>query len=216
MKEPRRTLAEALLVGAVALGLGFAANALNPDGLAIRRDYFRTAEPAPASSQPASPDSIESVPPAHSESAASEAAPPAFADAQEAATAERLRERDLQPWTHAQAVAAFEDPMYAAGGSLFVDARKDEEYEQGHVPGAWPLDHYHLERHLDEVLAVARDALQIVVYCNGKDCEDSELAALDLIGFGVDPSRVAVYVGGWEAWRAAGLPVETGPRGARP
>ena len=219
MKEPPRTLLEACLVGAVALGLGLAANALNPDGLAIRRDYFRTAEPAPAAPPPVArqadgaPAPADATPRGKTESAPAESAAPAFADAEEAATAERLRERGLQPWTHAQAVEAFENPMHAAGATLFVDARKDEEYGAGHVPGAWPLDHYHLERSLDDVLAVARDAPQVVVYCHGKDCNDSELAAQDLVGFGVDESRIAVYVGGWTAWTQAGLPVEKGPRG---
>ncbi|MBM3984395.1 MAG: hypothetical protein FJ296_01690, partial [Planctomycetes bacterium] len=56
MKEPARTLLEAALVAAVALGGGLIVNAVHPDGLSLRRDYFRTAEPqAPAPAVEAGP-----------------------------------------------------------------------------------------------------------------------------------------------------------------
>jgi rhodanese-related sulfurtransferase len=218
MNEAARTVAEAVVIGVAALGVGLLTNSVNRDGLALDRDYFRTAEATPGAAPPAAaptpaphtaqPPVAASPPPA--------AAPSAFADAAETATAERLREAGLQPLNQAQALAAFQDPQYAAGGTIFVDARKDEEYLEGHVPGAWQLDHYHLERYIDALLPVAHQALQVVVYCHGKDCTDSEAAALDLTGFGVDPARVAVYVGGWTAWTEAGLPVEKGPRGGGP
>jgi len=220
MNEAARTVAEAVVIGVAALGLGLLTNSVNRDGLALDRDYFRTAEaPSAAAPRPAAAPTPAITPaPAPATAAAPTppapaAAPSAFADAAETATAERLRERGLQPLTQAQALAAYQDPQYAAGGTIFVDARKDEEYVEGHVPGAWQLDHYHLERYIDALLPVAHQALQVVVYCHGKDCTDSEAAALDLTGFGVDPARVAVYVGGWTAWTDAGLPVEKGPRG---
>jgi rhodanese-related sulfurtransferase len=222
MTEPARTIVETLIIAGIALGVGLVANAMNPDGLALDRDYFRTAEAAPVAERAVEPAPEPAPAPAPSLEVAPETqAAPAPAtdagfDAAEAAVADRLRERGLQPLTHAQAVASFEDPQYAAGLTVFVDARKDEDYLAGHVPGAWQLDHYHLDRYLDSVLPVCQQALQVVVYCHGKDCTDSELTALDLVGFGVDVSRVAVYVGGWTSWTAAGQPVEQGARGAGP
>jgi len=223
MNETARTVLEAVLIGVAALGVGLVTNSVNRDGLALDRDYFRTADVTPAAAHapaaapaPTAPHGAQrDTPPAPATAAAPQAAAEGsgFADAEETATAARLREAGLQPLTQAQALAAFRDPQFASGATIFVDARKDEEYLDGHVPGAWQLDHYHLERYIDALLPVAHEALQVVVYCHGKDCSDSEQASLDLTGFGVDPARVAVYVGGWTAWTAAGLPVEKGPRG---
>jgi len=217
MHETARTVLEAVVIGVAALGVGLLTNSVNRDGLALDRDYFRTSEAAPAVAHAPAPAPAPTPPhaaqPAPTPAAAPQAAASEFADAEETATAARLRQAGLQPLTQAQALAAFQDPQYASGATIFVDARKDEEYIDGHVPGAWQLDHYHLERYIDTLLPVAHEALQVVVYCHGKDCNDSEQAALDLTGFGVDPAHVAVYVGGWTAWTAAGLPVEKGPRG---
>ena len=234
MPEPVRTLLESGLMAVVALGLGLGANALNPNGLAISRDYFRTAggggpvvERASAAGAASGPESaVPAVPAVPAVTTAgpgtpSSAAPGAagttpsaeFTDPVEAKAAERLRAAGLAVLTHEQAAALFADPMRAAGGIVFVDARKDADYEEGHIPGAWQLDHYHVERYIADVLAAAQGALQVVVYCHGKECEDSELAALDLLAFGVPGERLHVYVGGWTDWTAAKLPVETGPRG---
>jgi rhodanese-related sulfurtransferase len=253
MKEPARTLLEVLLVGAVALGAGLGANALNRDGLSLKRDYFRTATPATASeaartstdpgapvapTTPASVTAHESPVPGHtaagptgaeSASAPTSAAPLATpttgaGDAGGAASAEapdpvteaasqRLRAEGLQVLTHAEAQALFEDPAYAAGAYVFVDARGDDAYREGHIPGAVQFDRYHPERHVADVTAACAGVLQVIVYCNGKNCEDSELAAQDLPALGIDPRIVHVYVGGWTEWSAAKLPIEKGARG---
>jgi rhodanese-related sulfurtransferase len=209
MHEPARTLAEALLVAAAALGAGLLANALGDDGLSLTRDYFLTAAPPPvvASTAPAAK---------REESAAFEPAPPAVGTAADDGTAAvfaRLQARGLQTLTHAEALAIHADPAREAGLYVFVDARSEGDYRAGHIPGAVPFDRYHPEQHLDGVLAACTGAAKIVVYCIGQDCEDSELAALDLAGFGLPAAAIHVYVGGYTEWTAAGLPVETGAPG---
>jgi len=240
MKEPARTFIEALVVGAVALGAGLVANTLNPDGLSLTRDHFRTASPAlvappappgmAAVVPRAAPDTPSADPEAATAPATSGASgatgasgssrargPAGAADgaqaAADAAVSERLRQRGLQVVTHDEARALFEDPAYAAGAYVFVDARGDDAYRAGHVPGAVQFDRYHLDRHIESVQAACAGALKVIVYCIGVNCEDSEMAAQDLPAFGIDPRAVYVYVGGWTAWSAAGLPVETGARG---
>jgi rhodanese-related sulfurtransferase len=199
-----RTLLESLLIAASGLGLGVLGNGLNPAGLRVERDYFpRGAAPAPtAAAQPAQPAPTEAA-------RAQEAA----ADVESAALA-RLAEHGLQGIRFDEARALFEDPLYAAGALLFIDARHDEDYAEGHVPGALQFDHYHAERYLDAVLAAAPGTSRIVIYCNGGHCEDSEFAAATLGDFLPDPARICVYVGGIEEWRARGMPVETGERGS--
>lgn len=94
--------------------------------------------------------------------------------------------------------------------ALILDARPAAFFTQGHVSGALNLardDFAHDYRRLSGVLKVARDK-PIIVYCSGGACHDSRLVANALLtlGFG----NVRVFIGGWEAWSAAGLPVSTG------
>jgi rhodanese-related sulfurtransferase len=206
MTTPTRTLVEALLIGASGFGLGLLGNALSPAGLRIDRDYFPAAANPPAPAPPTTPA------PAPAPTAAAPAAAGAVAPASEieAKARERLAAHGLTAIGFEEARTLYEDPMYAAGGLLFVDARNDEEYEEGHIPLALQFDHYHAERYLDAVLQAAPGTSRIVVYCNGGNCEDSEFAAATLKDFLAEPERLCVYVGGVEEWRAHGMPIETG------
>lgn len=211
MTTPARTLVEALLIGASGFGLGLLGNALSPAGLRIDRDYF----PAPAAKPPAAPPAPSPAPtPASQDPAPSAAGAAAPASEVETRARERLAAQGLAAIGFEEARALYQDPMYAVGGLLFVDARNDEEYQEGHVPLALQFDHYHAERYLDAVLQAAPGTSRIVVYCNGGNCEDSEFAAATLKDFLAQPETLCVYVGGIEEWRARGMPVETGARGS--
>jgi rhodanese-related sulfurtransferase len=77
-------------------------------------------------------------------------------------------------------------------------------YESGHLPGAV---HLPLEA-VDGVAAGLRKEQEIVVYCSGPTCRNSEQAAARLVGLGF--AAVRVFRGGKAAWQEAGLPLETG------
>jgi 3-mercaptopyruvate sulfurtransferase SseA len=109
----------------------------------------------------------------------------------------------------ADVLGLFENDQ-AAGAHVFVDARADEAYEAGHIPGAVQCDYYRLESYLPEVLTRVGAAEKIIVYCNGGDCEDSLQVCGELLRADVPKARILVFRGGWEAWDAAELPVETG------
>jgi len=218
-----RTLLESLLIAASGLGLGVLGNELSPAGLRVERDYFpRGAAPAPPSVAEPAPSPVQAVaaepstkPAATAPGPAPAEAPPAAAPADvESAALARLAERGLEGIRFDEARALFEDPLYTAGALLFIDARHDEDYAAGHVPGALQFDHYHAERYLDAVIAAAPGTSRIVIYCNGGQCEDSEFAATTLKDFLPESSRISVYVGGIEEWRARDMPVETGARGS--
>lgn len=214
MTTPIRTLVEALLIGASGLGLGLLGNALSPAGLRIDRDYFPAPPAAPPSTPVTAPTPTPAPVPLQKDPAPPAAGAAAPASEVEAKARERLAAQGLTAIGFDEARTLFEDPMYAAGGLLFVDARNDEEYEEGHVPLALQFDHYYPERYLDTVLAAAPGTSRIVVYCNGGNCEDSEFAAATLKEFLAEPERLCVYVGGIEEWRGQGMPVETGARGS--
>jgi rhodanese-related sulfurtransferase len=91
---------------------------------------------------------------------------------------------------------------------LVLDARYRIEYQLAHVPGALSLP----RDEFAEAYAVLKGQLEkdrsqpIVVYCDGKDCEDSKLVQKALRDLGY--SQIAIYKGGWAEWTAAGKPKE--------
>ena len=112
----------------------------------------------------------------------------------------------------AETMEAFQSPAYEVGQCIFIDARNDTAYAEKHIPGAYQLDHYYADRYLPELVPICAEAERIIVYCNGGKCEDSKLAATDLIEAGVISEKIFVYVGGVVAWAKDGLPFERGER----
>ncbi len=167
-----------------------------------------------AAGDPTPPDASPAPPPATD--GLTGAAPPDVGsppdDAVDPAVVERLAAKGLRAATFSEVRALHEDPMYAYEAYVFIDARDDDHYADGHIPGARQFDHFHPERHQEALLQVLPTAMEIIVYCNGGDCEDSESAALFLMGMGADPQRLRVYAGGITEWRARGMPVERGAR----
>ena len=95
---------------------------------------------------------------------------------------------------------------------LLIDARDDQHYEAGHIPGAWQFAHYHPDQYLPSILPACMGAQKVVVYCNGGACEDSEFAAIMLRDAGVPGDNLFVYAGGISEWMTTGQAVETGAR----
>jgi rhodanese-related sulfurtransferase len=97
---------------------------------------------------------------------------------------------------------------------LFLDARRTSVYEQGHIPGArtysvWESDIDDKVRKLFDERSDPRDqALPIVIYCSGGDCEDSHMLAQKL--WGIQFNNVYVYKDGFPDWQQHGAPVHTG------
>lgn len=90
------------------------------------------------------------------------------------------------------------------GETLLLDARSEEAYDFGHIPGAIPLPP---GRALTSSQSEsARNAKLIVVYCGGLDCDASLRAARSLRQAGL--GNIAVYEDGIAAWREAGLPTQ--------
>jgi len=123
-----------------------------------------------------------------------------------------MKEKGLQLTDGPRMVQLFHDPRFKRDIVVFIDARDEDHYQQGHIPGAYEFDPYHPEKYFDTVLPVCQKAEQIVVYCNGGDCDDSESAAILLRNVGIPNLKLFVYVGGIKQWMANGLPVETGAR----
>lgn len=191
---------EAVVVAVVGVLVSFIANALSPRGLVLSRDYF--------------PGAIRPGTSVAARTNASILSGATNAPAAVQLIAARLAAKNLQMVDLAQARELYFDPRYPHGGVVFVDARDDGLYQAGHVPGAHQFDHYRAPNYLAAVLPVCAVAEQIVVYCNGGDCEDSEFAAVTLRESGVPNDKLHIYGGGFTEWSTNGLPVELGARGS--
>ena len=183
---------EAALVAGLGAALAFAANSLSPRGLALRRDNF-----------PPAPSVAELLP--------GPGAPHTSVDTERALEL-KLQAEGLQLGRSNQVMALFKDPRFAQELVVFIDARDERAYEAGHIPGAYSFNRYYPEKYVGTMLQVCGPAQQIVVYCNGGSCEDSEFAARMLSQWGIAASKLMVYGGGITEWTSNHWPVEVGER----
>lgn len=100
------------------------------------------------------------------------------------------------------------EDLWAAGETIFFDARGAGLYGEGHVPRARNLPEAESRQKFPaDILELPRKRA-LVVYCEGGDCQSSLLLAKRLHDEGFKDIRV--MTGGWEEWIKAGLPTETG------
>jgi rhodanese-related sulfurtransferase len=201
-RQLKRVVLEALIVAAIGLAFSLLANLASPRGLSLTRNYFPSSGRTPAEINGSSNSNVNAASPATNGTGQS---------AREIAVA-RLKEIGLQAVDGKEALQLFRDPQYELESIVFIDARDDRHYAEGHIPGAYQFDRYYPEKHLVAVLPACLNATKIVVYCTGGNCEDSEFAALTLKDAGVTQERLSVYVGGITEWAANGWPVELGER----
>ncbi len=190
----KRIVLEALVVGLLGAVIAFGANALSPHGLKLARNYFPGDR---------GPNVVPST-----GGGTNLPGPPAVESA-----ATRLRQKGLEVVDGEGAQTLFNDPRYQQGLVIFIDARPDHNYQEGHIPGAYQFNHYEPEKYLPTVLPACQPAQQIVVYCGGGSCEDSEFAAMMLRDtLGIAREKLLVYVDGITEWKAKGRPIEGGAR----
>ena len=199
MRDVRSVFVEALLLAVIGLAFALIANEFSPRGLRLTRNYFPEIKmPAAVAKLPADGGAANHQPAENATNAA----------------ALRLQERGLQLASAIEVFELFRDPNYEQGLIVFVDARDDEHFAAGHIPGAWQLNHYRPENYLPAVLPACLAALKVVVYCTGGQCEDSEFTAIMLRDAGIQRESLFVYAGGITEWTALGRTIETGARGS--
>ena len=195
-----KILQEAVLVAVAGATFALAANRISPRGLSLTRNYFPTGtNDAMRAGAGANPP--KTVPGTNAAILASPPPPAAPKQPPELQMVDRLR-----------AVELFHNSHLQPGAIVFIDARDEENYLGGHVPGAYEFDPYHPEKYFPAVLPVCQAAEQIVVYCNGGDCDDSKTAALLLRDVGIASRKLFIYGGGITEWTTNHQPVEIGAR----
>jgi rhodanese-related sulfurtransferase len=194
----KRVLQEGVLVALIGAALAFAANGLSPRGLHLSKNYY------PATSLPS---------PSPSPGTNANVAAGVRTNSPQELLSALLLANGLQLADSNRVTQFFRDPRREQDGIIFIDARNDDHYRAGHIPGAYQFDHFRPENYLTNVLQVCLTAEQIVFYCNGGECDDSLQAAVMLRdSVSIPKEKLFVYGGGINEWTTSGLPIELGAR----
>jgi rhodanese-related sulfurtransferase len=99
--------------------------------------------------------------------------------------------------------------LYESGEAVFLDARPRADYEEERIMGAISLPEFEF----DDAYPVASQFLSsdthIVVYCQGRDCDEAMIVQERLVEMGY--TRVDVFLGGMPEWLDADYPTDSGP-----
>lgn len=95
--------------------------------------------------------------------------------------------------------------LHSQNIAVFVDARDQWEFSEGHIKGAVNIPEFSFENDNTELKSINTDAI-IVVYCEGNDCDTSKRLAKKLYELGY--SNLFVFLGGFTEWKNSGLQVE--------
>jgi rhodanese-related sulfurtransferase len=94
----------------------------------------------------------------------------------------------------------------AAG--LVFDARPEEDYDAGHLPGAFSIPEDSTEEKILQYEEIMAPEDPILTYCSGQVCDESFVLTVFLRDRGY--TNVVLFVGGFQAWQEAGYDVEGG------
>ena len=99
--------------------------------------------------------------------------------------------------------------LWDSGAAFFLDARALADYAAGHIALARSLPVEHFDQYFPKVATVLSPDSEIVVYCDGDQC-DSSHRLMTLLRERGGYTNVRVLVNGWTMWRKAGFPTEKG------
>ena len=116
--------------------------------------------------------------------------------------------RDKVSWQSRVAASEMVDVDLArswGGSAIWVDARPDNEYEQGHIPDAALLNEDRWNELLPQFLEKWSPDKKVVVYCSTKSCNLAGDVARRLreeaqLKDNEGKNCVFVLEGGWEEW----------------
>lgn len=95
---------------------------------------------------------------------------------------------------------------HEAGQSLFLDARRTELFERGHIAGALNLPVDDFDQRFIAMADWMPKQADIVIYCDGRSCSLGRLLADKLAAVGY--AHIVVFHDGWSGWKQRGWPTE--------
>jgi rhodanese-related sulfurtransferase len=96
--------------------------------------------------------------------------------------------------------------LYKQDNAVFVDVRSNEQFSYGHIKGALSIPNSQLVKRFNEV----PPGKTVITYCACDAEQSSGRGAVNLMSHGV--RNVYALKGGWNEWKAAGLPIAVGPK----
>jgi rhodanese-related sulfurtransferase len=100
-------------------------------------------------------------------------------------------------------LAEYEHLVVSGEPFLFIDVREDHEWNEAHPKGAVHMSKGIIERDIE--LAVPDKNRKLVLMCGGGYRASLAADSLHKMGY----SGAVSFDGGWRAWQASGLPVES-------
>jgi rhodanese-related sulfurtransferase len=140
--------------------------------------------------------------------------PPAVAAAPEALNPEPVKPPKKKPRMNGRGKVssislADTFALQQSGKTLIYDARPGFFYSLSRIPGAISLPKSGASAQIagreTEIKAALAADKTIVVYCTNFGCPDARAVAIHLASYGYSSSTLT---GGWDAWKASGLPTE--------
>jgi rhodanese-related sulfurtransferase len=89
---------------------------------------------------------------------------------------------------------------------FIIDARDEEEYGEGHIPGAVNVPYDRFVDFYNYVMETIPTEAKVVCYCRSETCDFSDHLAEELRIAGYE--NVFIFRDGWDAWVEAGNEVE--------
>ncbi len=96
--------------------------------------------------------------------------------------------------------------IYETKEVLFIDARSENDFSEGHIKGAISFPAYNFENKITEFMTSYDTSVKIITYCSGRECEDSHILAQNLSDMGY--TNIKVFIDGFPAWEKRGYPIE--------
>jgi len=84
--------------------------------------------------------------------------------------------------------------VFESENALFVDARHEFDFQQGHIRGAVNVSLKDFDIHVAHVNKIPKDRL-LIVYCDGAECNSSIELSVKLMESGF--TNVKIFFGGW-------------------
>jgi rhodanese-related sulfurtransferase len=96
--------------------------------------------------------------------------------------------------------------IYDSKKAVFVDARSDDLYKQGHIKGALSLPLSRFADLIHEIIVKYPPGVCMIAYCSGRECDEGYKLAQHLQGAGY--TNVRVLIDGLSGWESHGFPLE--------
>jgi rhodanese-related sulfurtransferase len=113
------------------------------------------------------------------------------------------QEGDPQAITLSEAMMEFQ-----SSNTIFLDARSEFDYKQGHIKGALNLPFEEFDDFYPKVASKLPKDKTIIAYCDGTECELSLFLTRILREKGYQDLKI--FFGGWAEWEEADLPIGKG------